>query len=184
MGERVNEKYEFGFEVVDEGIHVFTVQEPKAVTYDCKDKDGNMHGKGYAFSVKCVADGGPSDGLFHFENWRSRWPDGNLNTKAMSALYGFLIKLGVKKPGGLDTDEIENEKFQRGFESISGKPIGLEIFHSTGKDGKTWSRSKAYYTASEAREKMGNGKVGQKAVPVSAQKAAPAPAPAQDKDGW
>lgn len=174
MGEKLDARYEFGYELPEEGVHVFVVNEPKANVYDCKDKDGQVHGKGYSFAVKCVVDGGASDGLYHFENWRSRWPDGKVNTKAMSALYGFLIKLGVKKPGGIDTDEIENEKFMKGFETIAGKPVGLEIFHSKDKQDKVWSRSKAYYTVAEAKEKM--GKV------VS--KPAGNPTPAKENEGW
>ena len=174
MGEQISPKYDFGFELPEEGVHVVVVGEPKTSIYDCRDKDGQTHGKGYQFSVKCMVEGGPSDGLYHFESWRSRWGDGNINSKALSALYGFLVKIGVKKEGGIDSDEIESDKFCKGFETIAGKSLGIDIFHSKGKDDKVWSRSKGYYTVAEAKAKMGKG---------AASNPAPS-APKQDKEGW
>uniref|UniRef100_A0A6H1Z9K7 Uncharacterized protein n=1 Tax=viral metagenome TaxID=1070528 RepID=A0A6H1Z9K7_9ZZZZ len=171
MGEKLDARTEFSYEIPEEGVHIAVVQEPKTGTYDCQ---GGV--KGYSFGVKCVIDGGPSDGLWHFENWRSRWPDGKLNTKALSAMYGFLVKLGVKKLGGIDSDEIEQERFVKGFEGIAGKAVGLDIFHSKGKDNKEWSRAKAYYTVAEAKAKMGVAPV------ANGKKEAPK---AEDKgEGW
>jgi hypothetical protein len=179
MGEKVDARFDFGFEQVEDGLHVFTIQEPKFTTYEVKGDSGVV--KGYNYQAKCLVDGGPSDGLAHFEFFSTRIKNdgkkskaGDLNRAGIASLNGFLIKLGVRKNEPLDSDEVEQERFGKKWETLTGKQIGIYTEQYKDRDNKTRTRSKYYRTIAETLAEL-------KAAPKAEE---PKKAESKNTDSW
>ncbi|MBU3895918.1 hypothetical protein KKG36_01185 [Patescibacteria group bacterium] len=144
MGEKVTGAFEFGYELVEPGIHIMSVE-----TADVVKKDNPEDG--WVYKVRCKVQGGESDGRGHFEQFITK-SKGNFGLRK---LVGFLIKTNVLQAKDYDSDTFETEQFGNKFKQATiGKLFGVEIIHQTTKMGKVMSNSKAYYTVKEAQDKL------------------------------
>jgi len=165
MGEKIEPVFSSGFELVEPGVHVFELADPKAT----KEKGG------YHYEVKCICQGGGSDGIFHFEHFYTRKKDESVNTFGLKLLYGFLVSVGVMKAGGMDTDEFESPGFVKKFEGgLTGKMVGLNIYHDK-YEGKEKSKSNESMTVEEAKKRMSK---------PAKEASKPAASATKDTEGW
>jgi hypothetical protein len=146
MGEKVTGAFEFGYELVDEGPHIFSVETASGAKNEDIDK-------GWTFKIRTKVQGGESDGRSHFEQINTRF-GGKVNKQGFKKLLGICFKVGLIPPKDYDSDQFESEEFAKKFQGIIGKNLGMDIFHQTSKQGKTFSNSRAIYTVQEAKDKM------------------------------
>jgi len=163
-------KFESEFPTVEEGIHLFVIEDAMVKAKD----DGK-----YLAKITARAEGGPSDGILHFENFG--WSTGS-DEFGIQKFAGFLVKIGAVPPEKCDTDLFESEAFRNRIkEKLVGKTYGAKIIHKKTNQGNVMSNSVAFYTSKEAATSLASSfKFGsQKAKP-----AVPANKEESEKDDW
>jgi hypothetical protein len=157
-------KFESEFPIVEEGVHLFLIEDAKVEVKD--------NGK-YLAKITARAEGGPSEGILHFENFG--WTAGS-DEFGVQRLAGFLVKVGAISPEKCDTDLFESEGFRNRLkDKLVGKIYGAKIIHKKTNQGNMMSNSVAYYTAKDATkliaEKVGLSKQEAKTIiPVANEK--------------
>jgi hypothetical protein len=131
-------KFESEFPIVQEGVHLFVIEDAKV--------EAKENGK-FLAKITARAEGGPSDGILHFENFG--WTAGS-DEFGVQRFAGFLVKLGIIAPEKCDTDLFESEAFRsRIKEKLVGKAYGAKIIHKKTNQGNVMSNSVAFYSPKE-----------------------------------
>jgi len=157
MGEKLTPMTEMqDFELPDEGVNVFVLQNPSVIK-ERKNRETGEAKPGWEYKVVCKQEGGGADGAAHFENFFTE----SKKNFSLNRLFGFLVKVGIyKQDADIDSDMFKTESFAKKWALLEGKKIGLELEHKAWGTGKTKSVAKKFMTVKEAQDAMkGKGTV-------------------------
>jgi hypothetical protein len=145
------------FELPDEGVNVFVLQNP-VVVKERKNRETGEAKPGWEYKIMCRQEGGGADGSAHFESFFTE----SKKNFSLNRLFGFLVKVGIyKQDADIDSDMFKTESFAKKWGLLEGKKIGLELEHKAwGNDKKVKSVAKKFLTPGEAKDAMkGKGTV-------------------------
>lgn len=168
----IDPKFDFGFDVLEKGIHIVEVKEARVEP----PKAGKASGKCY--SVRLAAVGGNQDGVTHVEYFYEITKD----DFSLSKMAGFLYKLGIIKTlQKVDTAAFLTPDFENRWKNgMIGKRMGIKVKHGYADNDKEKenprSESQSYYSYDEVVAILNKGKTASAASTTPAPETPAAPA--------
>ncbi len=148
---KIKPQFSSGFELINEGVHIFRVES----TDEAKVEDPKEDGNDFNYQVANRVEGGENDGatLTLYFGHKTK---GHFGLKRFA---GFLIKAGaIPAKDEFDTDSFDTPKFKQIFKGVEGKLWGGRVKHVSGKkEGSNFANITDFYTVKEAQQEMSKG---------------------------